>query len=287
MTAPASDMKCDLHCHSHYSDGKHAPEFLLQRAHENAITHLAITDHDYLGEKPAELQHYPNIILIHGVEISCAWQNREIHVVGLCPHNRDPALNRLLATQREQRRLRMADMDRQLVALGKRGLWEYLEALPCAAYTRSHAADFLVREGLCKSRQKAFKTHLGKKGRIYAEPNWCALEEAVRTLRDAGGITVLAHPGRYDLSWRKLEILVADFISAGGECLEVSYGNIQPDTRQKLTRLAVDRQLYCSAGSDFHDALATWTDLGKFPALDSEAKKNAIWLHPGWHSLVS
>ena len=99
----------------------------------------------------------------------------------------------------------------------------------------------------------------------------------------AGGIAILAHPGRYPLSKRKLEALIDVFQAAGGDGMEVSYGNIDPDMRQRLGALAISKQLFCSAGSDFHDSDASWTDLGKYPPLDLETKKNAIWLHPRWH----
>lgn len=277
-------MKVDLHCHSHYSDGKHTPEFLLQRARDNEISHLAITDHDCCVAFE-QCQHLAtDLKLISGVEISCNWNTQEIHIVGLCIDVAHAGLQKLLAFQQAQRRQRMQKMDSQLQALGTCGLWEHLEALPCIAYTRSHAADFLVENGICKTRQRAFKSYLGRNGRIYTEPDWCSLQAAVQTILDAGGIAVLAHPGRYSLSRRKLELLIDAFVSAGGEALEVSYGNIQPEVRQRLSKIATERRLYCSAGSDFHDSDAGWTDLGRFPALDSTAIKNAIWLHPRWHS---
>ena len=283
IAARSAHYKADLHCHSYFSDGKHSPEFLLQRARNNAITHLAITDHDCIAACQELGTDYPDIALIDGVEISCDWNQRELHVVGLCINIADIQLNSLLANQQQQRRLRMQEMDRQLQTLGQAGLWQYLQDLPCIAYTRSHAADFLVQQGISKNRQKAFKTHLGRKGRIYAAPNWCSLQEAVQAIVSSGGIAVLAHPGRYALSWRNLDLLIQDFKAAGGDALETSYGNIQPDVRQRLGTLATNSNLYCSSGSDFHDAEASWTDLGKFPPLDSAAIKNAIWLHPRWH----
>ncbi|MSR10443.1 MAG: PHP domain-containing protein [Gammaproteobacteria bacterium] len=276
-------MKIDLHCHSYLSDGKHSPEFLLQRARENEISHLAITDHDCVAGYEQLNRSISGIKLIPGVEISCDWEKLEVHVIGLCLDVAHAGLQDLLATQQQQRRLRMQEMDRKLQALGTEGLWQYLESLPCIAYTRSHAADFLVQQGVCKNRQQAFKSHLGKKGRIYAESGWCTLDTAVNAILAAGGIAILAHPGRYPLSKRKLEALIDVFQAAGGDGMEVSYGNIDPDMRQRLGALAISKQLFCSAGSDFHDSDASWTDLGKYPPLDLETKKNAIWLHPRWH----
>ena len=179
----------------------------------------------------------------------------------------------------------MLAMDKTLNALGNEGLMSYLEALPCISYTRSHVADFLVERGICKSRQKAFKSYLGKGGRIFEAADWCQLQEAVSVISSSGGIAVLAHPGRYPLGKRKLESLVDDFTNHGGEAIEVSYSNIQPRISQQLSELCLAKNLYASLGSDFHDGAAHWMDIGRMPLLDQQAKKNAIWFHPKWHSL--
>ena len=277
-------MHADLHCHSHYSDGTHSPEFLLQRARENGVTHLAITDHDFITWDMGweDTQLHPQ--LIPGVEISADWDGREVHVVGLFISPSDQNLQALLSEQRRVRKLRMAQMNQKLEQAGILGLLAYLEALPCQAWTRSHVARFLIDGGHCKNWQKAFSRFLSRKGKIYVPANWCKLGSAVAAIRQAGGIAVLAHPGRYGLSNTKTSALLKDFIDCGGEALEGSYANIDNPTRKQLCQLALENQIYISAGSDFHDASRHWTDIGKLPALDVEAKKNAIWLHPRWHS---
>lgn len=276
-------MKLDLHCHSYYSDGKHAPDFLLDLAHQNQVTHLAITDHDCITTVKPEGNPYQELTLIAGVEISCEWENQEIHLLGLGFDTENLKLNDLLREQQSKRRQRVAAMHSLLQEQGDHNLLGYMESLPCIAYTRSHVADFLINEGLCKSRQKAFKTHLGKRGRLYVKSQWCPLIEAVSAINEAGGISVLAHPGRYPLGRSRLERLVEDFSSAGGEALEASYSNIDDKTKKQLGEMAAANSLYCSMGSDFHDQAAHWTTLGKTPSLDQSSIKNAIWNHPRWH----
>ena len=275
-------LKADLHCHSHYSDGKHSPEFLCQRAIERGITHLAITDHDSLAAHE-ELATVKGLTLIPGIELSADWQGKEIHIVGLGIDISNQALRDLVASQQSSRRNRLAEFDARLTALGIRGLGDYMSSQPCQAYTRTHVADFLVAGGHCKNHQKAFKKFLSRQGKIYVAAQWSELDKAVATLRAAGGIAVLAHPGRYPLSRSKLQSLLLDFKNAGGEALEVSYGNIDPNTRKKLLELGSAFELYSSQGSDFHSDHAHWTDLGRFPELGAADKKNAIWSHPGWH----
>tara|TARA_B110000858_G_scaffold123333_1_gene140623 strand:+ start:11507 stop:12340 length:834 start_codon:yes stop_codon:yes gene_type:complete len=277
-------MKADLHCHSHFSDGKQSPSFLLQRATENQLTHLALTDHDCIDGLESLQRDAGDITIINGVELSCLWNTMEIHIVGLFidPSNRH--IEDLLVSQQAQREKRAQAIDKNLQKLGIHGLMPYLQSLPCTAFTRSHIADFLVQEKVCKNKQKAFKTHLGKRGRVYAAASCCSLNEGVTAILKASGIAVVAHPGRYSLSKTKLGSLLDDFKACGGEAIEGSYSNIDPTTKAYLSKLAEEKSLYLSVGSDFHDAAATWTDIGKFPALDQQAIKNAIWLHPKWHS---
>ena len=277
-------MKVDLHCHSHFSDGTQSPSFLLQRATENKLTHLALTDHDCIDGLESLQRDAGEITIINGVELSCLWSTMEIHIVGLFIEPTNDHMEKLLAAQQAQRENRAQAIDRNLQKIGIHGLMSYLQSLPCTAYTRSHIADFLVQEKICKNKQKAFKTHLSKRGRVYAAANCCSLKEGVAAILDASGIAVVAHPGRYSLSKIKLSSLLDDFKTCGGEAIEGSYSNIDPTTKAYLGRLAEEKSMYLSVGSDFHDAAATWTDIGRFPALDQQAIKNAIWLHPKWHS---
>lgn len=277
-------MKADLHCHSHYSDGQHPPHYLLREALANGLTHLAITDHDCIAAHETT-DVPPGLSLITGVEISCAWEKREIHVVGLGINTGDSGLGQLLARQQASRRQRLAAFDDSLKKLGIKGLQAFVEELPCQAVTRSHVARFLVDNGHCKNMQKAFKKYLSRRGKIYVPASWCSLEDAVACINGAGGLAILAHPGRYPLSKRKLQTLLESFKSVGGEAMEVSYANIHPDMQRQLSDLASDNELFASQGSDFHDASAHWTAIGKFPSLGSQAQKNAIWLHPRWHFL--
>ena len=279
-------MKPDLHCHSHYSDGSHSPEFLMQRALENNVTHLAITDHDYITWQDKRPAFDSEIELIPGVEISADWNGKEIHVVGLFIDAADTALNQMLQQQRQARKLRIARMDEKLNTIGIHGLSSYLENLPCEAWTRSHVAQFLIEEGHCKNWQRAFKQFLSRKGKAYSPIQWQSLDEVATLITNAGGIAILAHPGRYSLNKTKLEKLGDDFKAAGGEAIEGSYGNIDLKTKKQLSELACNKGLYLSIGSDFHDADRHWTDIGKAPALNCQATKNAIWDHPRWHSEI-
>ena len=121
-------MKVDLHCHTHYSDGKHDLSFLKARALENGLSHLAITDHDCVDALLAA-ESVDGPAIIPGVEISCMWENIEIHVVGLCIDARESGLSALLAEQQTSRHKRIVKIDEKLRQQGAGGLLESLSGL--------------------------------------------------------------------------------------------------------------------------------------------------------------
>lgn len=277
-------MKIDFHCHSYLSDGHHSPQFLLQRAEENQLTHLAITDHDCLPDL-SRLKIPSCLTLVPGIEISCNWNQHEIHIVGLSIDEHHPELRAFITRQQQARTERVSRIGEKLEKLGIDGLLEFMEAKPCLSWTRSHVAEFLVSQGHSKSFQKAFKKYLKPSGSVYVAAQWPALNEAISIIKQAGGIAVLAHPSRYNMTNTKLMSLVNDFVLGGGEAIEVSFGGIDPLKSRALCDIAIQKNLFVSAGSDFHTTDRQWTDLGKFPAIESRAIKNAIWNHTRWHSV--
>ncbi|MBE65914.1 MAG: hypothetical protein CMQ30_04505 [Gammaproteobacteria bacterium] len=276
-------MKADLHCHSYFSDGKHSPDFLSNRAEANNISHLAITDHDFVTNPKSFSVLDSTVQLISGVEISCEWRNREIHVVGIGIDPENSFLETMLLKQRANRKIRVERIHKLLLKDGIDGLIDYLDSQHCISVTRSHIADFLVLSRITKNRKLAFNRFLGKGGRAFVPATWVSMEEANNAISNSGGISVLAHPSRYDLSKSQLNDLIDAFKNTGGVALEVSYANIHPNIKQMLEETALKNKLLVSAGSDFHDAAAHWTDIGKFPEISIPAKKYAIWKHPKWY----
>lgn len=282
-------MLADLHSHTWLSDGTLAPQALVQRALDNQVTHLAITDHDttdafdHIDEWPAaEL-----LTMIPGVEISCLWEQREIHVVGLGFDRHDTTLQGLLQHQQQLRWQRAQDMDMQLQKAGISGLTRYLETLPCKAISRNHVADFLIERGVARSKSHAFKHHLGDRGRFRVTAQWCEIAEAVAAIRRAGGLAILAHPNRYNIGNSKLRRLVQEFAQVQGQGMEVSYSNIDPNVMGHMASLCIDNDLWASTGSDFHTPNQQWMDVGRFRRLPAQCVDRAIWMHPGWPGCIA
>jgi 3',5'-nucleoside bisphosphate phosphatase len=276
----------DLHSHTWLSDGELSPAALVERAQQRGVRQLAITDHDSIAaHRELSSQQLPaDLELLSGVEISANWEGREIHIVGVLIDLDDAGLNLLLAQQQEHRRERADDIGRQLERAGITGLASYLAQLPCESVGRSHIADFLVSAGHVGSKQQAFSKYLGKRGRLQTSIPWCSMDEAVSSIRAAGGISVLAHPDRYAFNRARLRRLLMEFAAGGGDALEVSYSNLHPEKLAMLGALAVETGLWASVGSDFHTPENSWMDLGRVRQLPPLCADKAIWYHPRWRA---
>lgn len=273
----------DLHSHTWLSDGELSPPQLIDRAITLGIQQLAITDHDSIGaHKMLAPFSHDTLQLLSGVEISTQWEGREVHIVGILFDLENPNLTSLLKRQQMHRRERAEDIARQLDKSGITGLMSYLNKLPCESVGRTHVASFLVEAGHVGSKQAAFSKYLGKRGRIQTSIPWCEVSEAVATIRAAGGLSILAHPDRYDFNRVKLRRLLAEFAEAGGDAVEVSYSNLHPEKLKALAERTLEAGLWASVGSDFHTPANAWMDLGRIRQLPANCASRAIWYHPRW-----
>lgn len=275
----------DLHCHTLHSDGSLAVDELLQRAADNGVRLLAITDHDSVAAHdvlnecphPGQSQKTKSIKVIPAVEISSSWRNKDIHIVGLNIDHGHKLLTEFLSGQQKLRseraselvqkmqdRLKISDVADKITQLAKGGI-----------ICRSHFAQLIVNEGKAVDFKRAFEKFL-KKGKIASvSSHWPELNEVVTIIRKAGGKAVIAHPTRYKLNNSALYELVEDFAAVGGTALEVAYPGIKPKQQRHLARLAKTFSLCGSQGSDFHHPYQTWADLGKVPYFPADIQP--VW----------
>ncbi|MUK42761.1 PHP domain-containing protein [Aliivibrio fischeri] len=260
-------MKIDLHSHTTASDGRLSPTELVERAVSFDVKVLAITDHDSvagLDEAHAAIkdQNLP-LQLINGIEISTLWSNKDIHVVGLNLDIHHPDLIELIKNQEARRDARAIKMAERLEKAGYEGALEGAKALAGdGTLTRAHFGKWLVDEGHAKTMQAVFKKFLTRNNIGYVPPDWCTIEEAVNVIHKAGGVAVLAHPGRYKLTAKWIKRLLAAFVEAKGDAMEVALPQQGVQERRVLADYAIQFELEASQGSDFHYS-SPWTELGR------------------------
>lgn len=260
-------IKYDLHSHSTFSDGRLTVPELLERATEKGVDVLALTDHDTVAGIPVALDYITqqnlDLKIVSGVEISTKWESFEIHIVGLNIEINHPQLQALLTSQQQKRRERAKEIGARLEKRGYEGIYtQALELANGAEITRAHFAKALVERGVAKNIQGVFKKFLARNKTGYVPSSWCSMSEAIDAIQGAGGIAVLAHPGRYQMSNKWLRKLLDEFTVVGGKAMEVAQPQQAPSERQFLGQLSQEYNLLASQGSDFHYP-TSWLDLGR------------------------
>ena len=255
-------MTIDLHMHSTASDGTLSPTELLRFAAECGCNTVALTDHDTaagVSEARSEA-HRLGIRFIAGIEVSSLWGGRSIHVVGLGIDDTNPVLTRNAREFEVSRTRRAAQIAEKLAALGIAGMLEKATAFAenKLNVSRVHFALALLEAGAVKNQQEAFDRYLGDGKPAYIMAPWPTVAEAVDLIHTAGGIAVMAHPGRYHFKndWT-VDELMKDFAAAGGEAVEVISGSQQPDFTPRCLAWAREYKLLVSTGSDFHSKTGT------------------------------
>ncbi len=260
-------MRIDLHSHTTASDGRLTPEQLIDRALSFNIEVLAITDHDNLdalddAQAYIDANQLP-IKLINGIEVSTVWQNKDIHIVGLNIDKHAAALIELIDVQRAHRHERAQVIAQRLEKATRSGVYAEVAAIAGdAPITRAHFAKWLVDNQYAKTMQQVFKKYLTRDNPGYVPPNWCSMREAIDAIHQAGGLAVLAHPGRYDLTAKWMKRLLSAFVEAGGDAMEVAQPQQAPHERRNLADYAIQYKLLASQGSDFHYP-SPWMELGR------------------------
>lgn len=274
----------DLHSHTTSSDGSLTPVELLQRAENRHVDVLAITDHDTtegadIASEWLENQSF-NVKLVKGVEISTKWHGYEIHIVGLNVDTQNTMLQDALVNQRKNREIRALSVGEKLAKLKIEGVYDEAKELAGGKLiSRTHFARALVNRGEVSTFDNAFKKYLGKGKKAYVSPHWMDIESAVKIVHNAGGLAVLAHPVRYDMSNKWLTKLIEEFAELGGDGIEVGLAQQSHNQKEHMSRLANQFGLYSSLGSDFH-GISKWNDLGRNLRLTEKCKP--IWHHKRW-----
>lgn len=275
-------LNADLHCHSTVSDGWLTPAEVVRRAAANGVELLALTDHDEIGglDEAAATAAECGLRFVPGVEISVTFCEETIHVVGLGIDHRNPQLLDGLMQVRSGREQRAQAMSNALDAVGIHGVLEGARrfARNPALVGRAHFARHLVASGLMPDVATVFRYYLARGKPGFVPHTWARLDDAVGWIRGAGGVAVIAHPGRYRLSVHDLDALFDRFVACGGEALEVVSGAHAPPEVLRFASVARRRGLLASRASDFHGSSESPVDLGHCDPLPPDLVP--VWSRP-------
>jgi 3',5'-nucleoside bisphosphate phosphatase len=261
VSGPSGALRIDLHTHSTASDGVLAPAELARQARAAGLDVIALTDHDStagVAEAQAEGAAI-GLRVIAGIEANTDLPDGEAHVLGYFVEHEQPAFQRTLAVLREARARRGEHMVERLRAAGVEVAWERVRELAQGAVGRPHVARALIERGYATSVDDAFARWLGRGRPGYVPRLKLSPAEAVRFIRSAWGVPVLAHPA--DIVDLETSVL-PDLIAAGLLGLECYYGPYDDATVRRLLALAAARGLIATGGSDYHGPNMHPTPLG-------------------------
>ena len=246
----------DLHTHTTFSDGTDTPTQLINKALATGITTIALTDHDSIsGWQEATSALRPGICLVPGAEVSCqTLDGISVHILGLLF---DPSNNALIDTLEKTRENRYGRMEKIIAKINEAGInismSDVLEQLSDGATLgRPHLADALVKKGVVASREEAFAQMLHNHSKYYVSHYSPTPEAVIKLIKEAGGVSVIAHPMA---SHRGRTISLDTFgslIQAGLDGIEVDHRDHSPQEKTQLIALAGESKLVMTGASDYH-----------------------------------
>ena len=254
-------MLIDLHTHSNASDGTDSPSELIDKAISKGLDLIALTDHDTVGgwdeATTALKKHESNskLKLVLGSEVSCQGEDgTSIHMLGLLF---DPNYTPLISEFEKTRENRITRMSRIISRLNEAGIEITIEEVNAqkrgdATLGRPHLADALVARGHVASREEAFNIFLHNGSKFYINHYSPSPEVAIRLIKEAGGVAVIAHP-LASRSGRKIDLeTLNQLIKAGLDGIEVDHRDHNEMERSELMRLAIEHDLVVTGSSDYH-----------------------------------
>ncbi len=265
----------DLHVHTTASDGSFTPSEVCQMALDKGLAALAITDHDTVDGVPEAIRFMENhqsapdtqnplpMELIPGIELSCNYGSREIHILGFYMDYTNPGLLAELNALKDARFNRNVEMCKLFQRDGIDMTIEKLqEGNPDTVITRAHFARVLIEDGIVKNKDQAFKKYLGEKCRYYLPKPEVTCERALSIINQYGKCAVLAHPLLYKLGYNQIEELLDYLKPLGLKGLEAYHSSNNSYESGKLRAIADRHDLFVSGGTDFHGVIKPDISLG-------------------------
>ncbi len=252
--------RVDLHLHSAASDGTLPPAEVVRHAASLGLSGVSLTDHDTvdgLREAASEAAHH-GLAFLPGAELSANEPGRSVHVLAYGFDLEDPDMLEFLAAYRRDRVRRAREITERFRALGVPLEYGEVEReAGRAAPTRAHVARALVRCGLIHGQEEVFRRYLSRGRPAFVEKRPTPPAEVFERVHSAGGLAVLAHPGR-DHGVREIR----RWASEGLDGVEVRHPSNSSDVRQRLTALVRELKLLPTGGSDWHGPGTHRADLG-------------------------
>jgi len=246
----------DLHLHTTASDGRSTPALLVDQIRAAGIHTFSVADHDTVAAvaESASLAADAGLQFVPGIEVTAVHRGKDVHVLGYFFDPDSPDLLSFLAASCADRLRRAREMADKLAALGVPIDIDALIAstggpVSGRSIARPVVARALVDRGHVADVQEAFDRYLAVDRPAYVARTGASPQDVVKIIRDAGGITSLAHPGATGV-----DELIPDLAEGGLVALECYHSEHGAGVTEKYLEIAKAHALLVSGGSDFHGA---------------------------------
>jgi len=232
---------------------------------------VSITDHDTISGSAAALANgIPRSLeFLTGIEISAAAPDgysckSSVHVLGYGLDLFEASLSKLLIVLQSSRTSRNPQIIERLNSLGMDVTMEELsQVVGDATAGRPHIAQLMVAKGLTTSIDDAFDRYLGKNKPAYVEKHRVPMEDAIATIKAAGGVAVLAHPYLNAVADQdNFEPFLLRLKAMGLEGIEAIYPQHPEAATAHYCHLALKHNLLITGGTDFHGAITPGIQMG-------------------------
>jgi predicted metal-dependent phosphoesterase TrpH len=252
MTSGRGTPLVDLHAHTSASDGGDDPRALVEAAAAAGVEALAVTDHDTVAAvaeaRVAGLRL--GVEVLAGCELTAEVGGRVVHVLLYGEGLLAPDLGEAVEAARRGRHARNLAVGERLRELTGVGYEEAAAIAGDSALSRAHFARALVARRVVADVAEAFDRYLSSGRPAYVPAPSVSVTDAVALAGKAGGVAVLAHPGR--LGDGERDRVLAEALEAGIDGVEVWHSQHDAELRRSLTGLVERRGLLATGGSDYH-----------------------------------
>jgi predicted metal-dependent phosphoesterase TrpH len=246
----SDNSRADLHLHTTFSDGALSPKELVQRAQAVGLSIVSITDHDNVGaiDEAIETGKKLGVEIIPGVELSVTLNEKDIHLLAYFFDYKNQKLLDYLAFFRNERLKRAERIVQKLNDINiPLKLDAVLDQAGIGSVGRPHIASALLEKGLTGTYHEAFMKYIGVGAPAYEKKYQLSPKEATKLISQAGGLSFLAHPGKYTT-----EVELLDLIQNGLDGIEVVHPSHNA-ARQEFYRGVIHQYFLLECGgSDYH-----------------------------------
>ncbi len=222
----------------------------MSRARAAGLAAIALTDHDTVAGVPAAVAAGEGfgVRVVAGCEFSTAAPWGEMHVLGYFLPTDSPRLEAFLERRREDRMRRGRAMVERLRGMGVTlDFDDVLRQARGGAVGRPHVARAIVLSGGAVGISEAFDRYIGRGRPAFVEkvlPTFVEVADVVHAVR---GIVSVAH-----LKDRGTRSFLDRLKGQGLDAVETRHPSHDPDTRARLTDIALALGLLRTGGSDWH-----------------------------------